>query len=183
MKKLTLLSFVFIGIIYSMVGCSKNSTGSTGPQGPAGPDNVTYSPWIAFNMTYEGIDTSVSANDSVYFQGISTVTLTQNVLDSDLVLLYVQTDFGTNGAETVIDAADLAPYLDVEYSLNTISLTSYGGNLINYGYTAFRFVIIPGTILATDSYLKNYTKEQLKTADYSVIAKALGISSSGSNTK
>jgi hypothetical protein len=181
MKKSRLAAFVFAGLVFAMVSCSKSSTGptgATGATGPAGPDSVYHSAWTAVNMTFQGVDTTGGANDSIWTQAISTQSITQNVLDSDLVLTYFYASTGLNGSgtPTVLEASDLSLDVDVEYSVGSIQIVSYGFDFAYNGVTEIRFVIIPGSVLVTNSVLKGMTKAQIKASSYSVISSALGIS-------
>jgi|ERR1022692_3376025 hypothetical protein len=174
MKKLKLVAFVFAGLGFvMMVGCSKATTGpagARGPAGPAGPDSVYHSAWVTLNMTFLGIDTALGsnlANDSVFQQSITASKITQVILDSGLVLTYFQNVDGS-----IVDVADYASFLDVNYSVGSVNITSYGVDVNGY---QVRYVIVPGAVLTTNSILKGYTKAQLKAANYSTVVKALGI--------
>ncbi len=174
MKKLKLVAFVFAGLAFLAVGCSKSSTGpagARGPAGPAGPDSVYHSAWISLNMPFVGLDSALSSNlafDSLFQQSISASKITQVILDSGLVLTYFQ-----NADGSIVDVADYASFIDVNYSVGNVNITSFGVDINGYNV---RYVIIPGAVLATNSILKGYSKTQLNAANYSVISKALGIS-------
>jgi hypothetical protein len=171
MKKLKLSAFVFAGIAFVMVSCSKGTTGpagATGATGPAGPDSVYHSAWTQLSMTQQ-IDAS---NDTFYVQDIAASAVTQVVLDSSLVLGYISFIDNT-GATNIFNASEL---LEITYSIGNVDLIApIDDSYTNTGYS-FRYVIIPGTVLVTNSILKNLTKAQIKASSYSVISSALGIS-------
>jgi hypothetical protein len=169
MKKLKLLAIAFLGIAFvSIVSCKKGDTGPAGPAGAAGPDSVIHSTWIPLSMTLQ-VDAN---NDSSYTQSITALNITQEIIDSGVVLSYIENLFVNDGS--IVDVSDYGGgYLDVTYNVGVINITSYFGDLSGAYY---RYVIIPGSILATNSVLKGYTKQQLKSVDYATITKALGIS-------
>ena len=171
MKKLKLLAVAVIGIaLVSIVSCKKGDTGPAGPAGPAGPDSVMHSAWIPLNLSLVG---TTSNGDSVYQQTITASAITQKILDSGVVLTYF-----ANGDGSIVDVSDYSTFLDIAYSLGTITVTSYGIDITGY---EVRYVVIPGSILVSNSILKSYTKEQLKSVDYVTISKALGLSDSKSS--
>ncbi|HVM87489.1 MAG TPA: hypothetical protein VMT76_04825 [Puia sp.] len=170
MKKLKLFSLALIGLAFiSIVSCKKGDTGPQGPAGPAGPDSVYHSAWIALNTPLAAtFPNSSGGTDSVYEQVITSTYITQEILDSGLVLSYIEDNNGN-----ISDISNYSGFLDVYYAVGKMTIDSYNVDLTNGGYV--RFVLIPGTILVTNSILKNYTKEQLKAIDYSVISKALNL--------
>jgi hypothetical protein len=173
MKKLKLFAFAVIGLaLVSVVSCKKGDAGPAGPAGPvgpAGPDSVIYSQWIPVTTPFVGVDAN---NDSVYEQVVTASAITQNVLDKDVVLAYIQLSDGT-----VSDIANFSTVLDVYYGVGTLTIDSYRIDLSQFGWSV-RYVIVPGTIAAGNSILKNYTRDQLRSVDYATIAKALGLSNS-----
>jgi hypothetical protein len=175
MKKLKLLAFVFIGLSVAIVSCKKGDTGpagAAGAAGPAGPDSVYYSSWAAVSTPFAGL----SGSDSVFEQIVTATAITQTILDQGMILTYIQLADGT-----VSDVADFSSFLDVYYGVGTVTLDSYGLDLSQFGWSV-RFVAIPGVVLSGNSVLKNYTKEQLKTVNYSVIAKALNLNTAKAKT-
>ncbi len=171
MKKLKLLAFIFIGLSMAIVGCSKKgdtgpagATGATGAAGAAGPDSVYYSNWTAINTPFAGLDGN---NDSVYEQIVPASAITQTILDQGVVIAYIELSDGT-----VSDVSDFSSFLDVYYGVGTVTLDSYGIDLSQAGWSV-RYIAIPGVVLAGNSILKNYTKNQLKAIDYSTLKKAL----------
>ena len=179
MKKLKLLAFVFIGLSVAIVSCKKGDTGPAGPAGAAGaagaagPDSVYYSSWAAVSTPFAGLSGS---GDTVFEQVVTASAITQTILDQGMILTYIQLADGT-----VSDVADFSSFLDVYYGVGTVTLDSYGLDLSQFGWSV-RFVAIPGVVLSGNSILKNYTKEQLKTVNYSVVAKALNLSIAKAST-
>jgi hypothetical protein len=168
MKNLKLFSSLAAFVAFMVVGCSKGTTGPAGATGPAGPDSVLHSAWTQLSMTM-GIDAN---NDTFYSQNITAAAITQNVLDSDLVLGYISF-IDASGAENVFNASE---EFEITYTVGNIELIDYLGDLSydNTGYS-FRYIIVPGTIL-TNSAFKQYTKAQIKTMSYSTVEKLIGTS-------
>jgi hypothetical protein len=167
MKNLKLVSVLLLVVSVAVVSCSK---GTAGPAGRAGSANVEHTAWITLAMT----QSIPQPADTIYTQTITAASITQAILDSGLVLCYLQTPGGT----TITDVADFSYALDVEISIGSIALTGFGTDFSGAG---FRYVIVPGSTLIANS-LKGYTKAQLKTMSYSAVSKLLGISeTSGSN--
>jgi hypothetical protein len=168
MRSLKLISILLLVISVVVFSCSK---GTAGPAGPAGPGNVQHTVWTVLNTPYAGQDTV--NNDSVFVGTVTAASVTQTILDSGLVLTYLQNPNGS-----IVEVSDLSTFLDVSYAVGTITLTSFVVNLTGYN---FRYIIVPGTTKIT-SALNSYTKEQLRTMSYSNIVKLLEITDKpGSN--
>jgi hypothetical protein len=164
MKNLKLYSILFVVCSMAIISCSKGTAGPAGPQGPPGPGNVQHTAWITLSTAYVGKD---SNGDSVFQQAVTAASITQTILDSGLVLSYILQPDGS-----IVEVSDLSIFLDVSYSVGTITLTSFGVDLsTNY---SFRYVIIPGTTTISSS-LGGYTKAQLKAMPYNQISKLLGL--------
>jgi len=178
MKTIRSFAFAVSVLAFVIAGCQKSGTGPAGPTGatgatgPAGPDSTIHSQWIVLNMSIAATYTDSSGNtDTLYTDTLPAPMITQTILDSGVILSYLSY-IDTTGATNVLNAADyFTPQL---FQVGQIALTSVNVDLSN-GYSC-RYVIIPGTVLATNSILKGYTKAQLKAADYNFIANALHIS-------
>lgn len=131
MRKLRLLSFCIISILFITVSCTKEGPegpvgasgaqgpaglqGPAGPAGPAGPvgtTNVTYSAWyttVAADWTAIG----GPPNWEEYRFSRAAPAVTQTVIDNGLVLCYMKNWPFDNGAGGVGRSADVAqlPYL------------------------------------------------------------------------
>lgn len=178
MKKLKLLAVVFAGLSFAVASCKKGDTGPAGAKGaagPAGPDSVYHSAWIQLSMDTLGTQTNSNGSiDTVYGQSITASIITQKIIDSGVVLSYIQNLFTNDGS--IVDVSNYGGgYLDVAYNVGTINITSFFGDLSG---ASFRYVVIPGSVLTTNSVLKGLTKDQLKAIDYSTLTKALNLSSS-----
>ena len=113
MKNLKLVSILLLVASVAVISCSKGTAGPAGPAGPAGTGNVQHSAWVTLAMT-EGVDPS--SGDTVFTQTIQASSITQNVLDSDLIVSYLLAP----GGGTITDVADFSYVLDVEYSVGSI---------------------------------------------------------------
>src|SRR5450432_3277895 len=86
MKHVKSLLAVATIVIMALVGCSKGDTGpagAAGPAGPAGPSNVMYSDWVTLNFTY-------NSNDSAFEDTLPAPAITSGILDSGVILSYIQ---------------------------------------------------------------------------------------------
>ena len=189
MKKLNLLAFVFACIAFGMVSCSKGSagaagaTGATGPAGPAGPTgsgNITYSAWTTLAMDIQNIEpNSGGGADTIYSQSITAPAITSSIIDQGIILSYIGIPGGaSNGTDTaVLSISEASTFIGVftqQFSVGEIDIFS-----LDFDYSGFlyRYVVVPGSVAAGNSILKNYTKDQLKAIDYSTLKKALNITS------
>jgi hypothetical protein len=157
-------------ISIGMTGCSKGNAGPAGPAGPSGPDSVFSSQWILLNFT-GSVDQS--SGDSVYDETIPAVSITKAILDSGIVLTYVNADDPTSGLYDVYDVSGLPEYFADEYSIGTIYITSFQ---VNQSGTPFRYVTIPGNLVQTTGTkrtYKGYTQEELKAMPYNQVQKVL----------
>jgi len=113
----------------------------------------------------------VTNGDSVYVQDLTVSKLTASVIRSGAVLSYLGSP--SSGDTAVANSADqgLYPFLDV----NTIELQSYG-YLNDFSFASsgllYRYVIIPGNVLATTS-LKNFSQQQLNRMTFTDVQKAI----------
>ncbi len=81
----TLLALVTI-VTFGITSCSKTGdTGPAGPTGPTGPDSVFSSAWIVLAPSGYINDNS----DSAYEQTIPAASITKAILDSGVILSYV----------------------------------------------------------------------------------------------
>ena len=164
MKQVKNLLAVATIVIMGLVGCSKGDTGPAGPAGPAGPDSVMYSSWITLALTY-------NTTDSLFEQKIPAPSITQGILDSGLVLSYIQyTDQNTN--EVHIQAiASLGSLIWDDYSVGNVNMFA-NLDLSDYLY---RYVAIPGStkVNGTAAKIKGYTPSELKAMSYEQVQKVL----------
>lgn len=171
MKKIKLFSLPALAVVIGLYSCSKGDTGATGAKGPAGPDSVYYSTWttIAFTGAY-------ADGDSSYGQVIPAANLTEGILDSGVVLSYIGQQ-GSGGFTDVAPVSEFGLFEDYEVGSITYSTspTSEGGiGTSENGYLALRYVLIPGSVLATSSTFKSLTKAQIKSMSYNSVLSALG---------
>ncbi|MBS1665737.1 MAG: hypothetical protein JST58_00020 [Bacteroidetes bacterium] len=179
MKKLKLIVLAFAGISLIMVSCSKNSSNSSTPKIT---DSVFYSNWMTISMTNQGpIDT---LGDSSFYQSITASKLTSAILNKGAVLSYIGVPgTGTSGTDTlVLSISDVYTYTLGTYLTQDLlpgSISIYSNH--DLSGKLFRYVLIPGTILTTNSVLKGLTKEQLKKVDFATVSKALATSNTTTN--
>jgi hypothetical protein len=154
----SILSFLSVGFLTFIMGCSKGSTGpagaqgpqgsqgTTGPAGPAGTANVTYSDWnYATNFRDTTIDGSL-----LNIADLAAPSITANDLDSATFAVYFTFGSGIFPLPYTSDAGGKP---------NIISFIPQAGKIIITRFTAdnsasvslsailqYRFIIIPGGI-------------------------------------
>jgi hypothetical protein len=179
MKNLKLFLFLASLVVLGMIGCSK-SAGPAGPQGPAGPDSVIHSPWIQLSMT-GFLDNN---NDTFYYQAIFAPAITQGVLDSGIILTYLDVPDQTTGADNLVAAA---VYIQEYYAVDSIYLYSFANGTtsgIDYSGLNYRYVVVRGTIsdgTFTSGPAKGLSKKQLQDMSYAAVQKLLGLPGKGSS--
>lgn len=155
--KISLLAVIVIGL-FSLVGCSKS--GST----TVVKDSIYYSPWLSITML------PTNAGDTTFAENVSASTVTASVVHSGAVLTYLGEPgypaAGDTAAESAIDFGLYATLVT-----GSIQLTSFFADFStsNSGLV-FRYVVIPGTVLATTKL----TPQQLKSMSYTEVTKLLG---------
>ena len=154
-------------IIIGMSSCSKGTTGPagpTGPKGPAGPDSVVYSNWITLTFTY-------NTNDSLFHDTLSAPTITAGILDSGVILTYIEFPDANNVAH-IQPVSALNYIISEDYSVGQINILSTQ-DLTNLQY---RYVTIPGSLAAGNSATRKvngYTTAQLKAMSYAQVQQVL----------
>jgi hypothetical protein len=179
MKNLKLFFLLFAAFAFGMISCSK-STGPAGPQGPAGPDSVIYSGWIQLSMS-AFLDNN---NDTFYYEAIHAPGLTKGVIDSGLILTYLDVPDQTTGADNLVNAA---VYIQEYYAADSIYLYSFAGggatSGVNYSGLKYRYVILPGTIkdgTISSGPAKGLTQQELQNMSYQAVQKLFGLPAKGS---
>jgi hypothetical protein len=167
MKQFRILLCAATIIIIGMSSCSKGTAGPagpTGPQGPAGPDSVVYSNWITLAFTY-------NPNDSLFHDTLSAPTITSGILDSGVILTYIQFPDANNVAH-IQPVSALNYIISEDYSVGEINILSTQ-DLTNLQY---RYVTIPGSKAAGNSATRKvngYTTAQLKAMSYAQVQQVL----------
>jgi hypothetical protein len=194
MKNLKLFLVGCLVISITIVSCSKGpagpagATGATGAagaggaagaQGPAGAngtDSILHSPWITLNVTIDTF-TNMGQPDSIFFDTLTAPAITQAVLDSGVILSYVQNLFNNDGS--IVNVLDYSGYLEVTYKVDEIDVSV----LSDISGAQFRYVVIPGSILTQSVSFKNYTKQQIRSMDFATATRLVNeaTNKSGSN--
>ena len=159
----TLLALLFI-TIFGLISCSKTGdTGPAGPQGPAGPDSVVYSAWIPLNFTY-------NSNDSLFEDTLLAPTITAGILDSGVILTYIQFP-DQNNIMHIQPVSSLNYIISEDYSIGKINILSTQ-DLTDLEY---RYVTIPGSKKANSTAfkVKGYTPQELKAMSYDQVQQVL----------
>jgi hypothetical protein len=164
MKHVKSLLAVATIVIMGLVSCSKGDAGPAGPVGPAGPDSVMYSDWITLALTFNN-------TDSLYEQTIIAPSITQGILDSGLVVSYIQYTDQNTGEVHIQSIASLGSLIWDDYSLGKVNMFA-NLNLSDYLY---RYVAIPGSkkVNGNTNKVKGYTTAELKAMSFEQLQKVL----------
>jgi len=146
-------------LITGMISCKKGDTGPAGPAGPAGPDSVVYSGWIELTPTY-------MPDDTVFLDTIPAPSITQAILDSGIILSYV--NIGTSDQPDVVPAASLNYIFSLEeFTAGNIYLTIFPN--FDLSGLPYRYVTIPGSKIEgnkSTGLVNGYTVKELKSMSY-----------------
>jgi hypothetical protein len=167
MKNFRSLMVTAVILIIGLTSCSKGSTGPAGPAGPAGPDSVAYSAWTPLALTYVAADT-------LFEETITAPSITQAILDSGIILSYVNFQ-EQNGTYHVIPTVGLlGAALFEDFSVGKINIAS----VQDYSTLPYRYVTIPGSLKtgnsASTQKVKGYTIQELKAMPYEQVQQLLG---------
>jgi hypothetical protein len=164
MKHVKSLLAVATIVIMGLVGCSKGDTGPAGPVGPAGPDSVMYSDWITLSLTFNN-------TDSLFEQTIAAPSITQGVLDSGLVVSYIQYTDQNTGEVHIQSIASLGSLIWDDYSVGKVNMFAN----LNLSDFLYRYVVIRGTtkINGTTTKIKGYTPSELKALSFEQLHQVL----------
>ena len=156
--KIFFLAVIVIGL-FSMIGCTKNNNSTTVVK-----DSVYYSPWLTITMA------PTDAGDTTFAGTVSASTVTASIVHSGAVVTYLGIPGDPAAGDTAAESAvDFGLYSTLV--TGGIQLLSFGGNdfsTSNSGFV-FRYVVIPGTILAGTKL----TPQQLKSMSYTEVTKLL----------
>jgi hypothetical protein len=164
MKQFRTLLALATFMIFGLISCSKTGdTGPAGPQGPAGPDSVVYSAWIPLNFTY-------NSNDSLFEDTLIAPTITAGILDSGVILTYIQFP-DQNNVLHIQPVSSLNYIISEDYSVGKINILSTQ-DLTDLEY---RYVTIPGSKKANSINIKvkGYTPQELKAMSYDQVQQVL----------
>jgi hypothetical protein len=166
MKNFRSLPVVAVILIIGMISCSKGSTGPAGPAGPAGPDSVVYSSWIPLALTYVPIDT-------LFEQKINAPSITKAILDSGVILSYVNFQDST-GYHVIPTSGLLGIGVFEDFAVGQINIQS----IRDFSTLPYRYVTIPGSLKtgnsASTQKVKGYTIQELKAMPYEQVQQVLG---------
>jgi len=181
MKNLKLILAASIAISVAIVSCSKGpagpagatgatgaagatgATGAAGQNGTNGTDSVLHSAWITLATTVDTF-TNNGNPDSIFVDTIPATSITQAIIDSGLVVTYVQNLFNNDGS--IVNTLTYAGFMEVDFLVGQINIEV----LSDISGAQFRYVVIPGSLLAS-SVFKGYTKQQIRTMDFATATK------------
>ena len=167
MKNFRSLLAAAVILIIGMISCSKGDTGPAGPAGPAGPDSVAYSSWTPLALTYVPADT-------LFEQVINAPAITKAILDSGVVLSYVNF-LEQNGTYHIVPTAGLTGIgIFEDFAVGQINIES----IQDFSTLPYRYVVIPGSLKtgnsASTQKVKGYTIQELKAMPYEQVQQVLG---------
>ena len=164
LKFLSITSVLFLAITIIIASCSKDGpagpAGAAGPQGSpgangangaagpagaagaAGTANVIYSAWLTVLFKPDTVRTAGVLDTVGFFVDIAAPKLDINILDKGEIKVYVRIGDAANPSVFPLPflSVNSSVYIDVSYSIGTISLYSNG----NLSALPFRYVLIPG---------------------------------------
>lgn len=156
-----LFLIVSFSALISVTGCKK--TYNTVVQ-----DSVYYSSWTPLALTMH-VGTN---NDTVYYQDFNNSRITAKIISRGAVIGY----FGqiVNKDTTLSVASDWATYYGVlqQLQVGVLDLSALVDISYSKGGFLYRYVIIPGNVLANSS-LKDMSKDQLSKMKFTDLQQAL----------
>jgi hypothetical protein len=173
--KIFFLAVTVIGFAALSGGCKKTYTTVV-----QSADSVSSSGWLTLSTQPTIID---SYGDTGYVQTFNNSAITSAVINDGVILSYL--GYTTTGTGTTTDTvAEAALEYDVytTYQVGSVTIESPAadngglGDLTNSGLF-YRYVIVPGSVLATT----NLTKQQAKSMSYTQITAALAKAKQTSN--
>ncbi len=159
--KIFFLASAAVGF-FSLIGCSKSNNTSA-------PTSVYHSPWQTITMA------PTDAGDTAYTGTISASKVTAAVVNGGAVLTYLgQPGFPAAGDTAAESSIDFGLYTTlVPGSIDLLSLGYLNDfSTSNFGFL-FRYIVIPGNVLATTGL----TRQELKSMNYTEVTKALNSTS------
>jgi hypothetical protein len=165
MKLFRSIFCVAVIIVIGLASCSKSgSTGPAGPAGPPGPDSVISSGWISLSTPY-------NANDTLFEGTIPASALTESILDSGLILTYI--NFSTTSVADIQSVSALNYFISEDYTVGQINILSTQ-DLTGLPY---RYVIIPASKTTGNSAatrkVNGYTTAQLKAMSFAQVQQVI----------
>jgi hypothetical protein len=171
--KISLLAATVIGFLSLTGGCKKTYTTNV-----SSADSVLSSPWMTFQMDEELID---QYGDSAYFASFNNSAITQAVVNDGVLLSYFGVEESTGTGTTTDTLAEAATEFGAytTFAPGSVTIETYtssengAGDLSTniYGYF-YRYVIVPGSVLASTGLTKQQAKSMTYTALTAAIAKA-----------
>ena len=151
--KIFFLAVIVIGFISLAGGCKKTYT------------TVVQSKDSVFSSGWQEITTTYVSSDSAYEATITNSAITQSIVSDGVVLAYL--GYVSSANDTVGELAGE----DGVYTLFTVGslqvISPYGDLTYSNSGFFFRYVIVPGSVLATN----NLTKQEAKSLSYTEITK------------
>ncbi len=164
LKFLVLTGTVSVIAIISLVGCKKTTNNTTVVK-----DSIYYSSWAALSMQLN-VDAN---NDSIYYQDFDNSRITQSVVSSGAIIGFFGITDGS-GDTTALDVAELSSYYNIEQqiSVGVLDLSALTDLSYSNGGFLYRYVIIPGNVLANSS-LAGLTRIQLQHMSFTDVQKSV----------
>ena len=170
--KISLLAATVIGFVFLTGGCKKTTENIT-----QGTDSVYSSGWLTISTPVQ----TDSYGDTIYQDVFNNSAITSAVVNDGVVLSYMgytaSTGSGTSVDTIAESALEFATY--TLYAVGSVTIYTYpyddGGfgdlTTANSGLL-YRYVIVPGSVLASTKLTKQQAKSMTYTALTTAIAKA-----------
>jgi hypothetical protein len=167
--------FLAVGAVgfFSLIGCSKSNNSTPVSQS----DSVYSSGWLNIVMTVE----TDQNGDTAYTQTFDNSGITAAVVNDGIVLSYI--GFSSTSGPTTDTIAEQALEYNVltNFQVGSVNIESFPPDEGGFGDLStastglfYRYVIVPGTVLATTGL----TRQQLKSMNYTEVTKVLHSASS-----
>jgi hypothetical protein len=176
--KISLLAAIVIGFISMTGGCKKTTENIT-----QGTDSVYSSGWLTISTPV----VTDQYGDTAYQETFTNSAITSAVVSDGVVLSYMGYTESTGTGTTTDTVAEQASEFGVytSYVVGSVIIDSYPTDEGGYGDLTtgtsgllYRYVIVPGSVLATTKL----TKQQAKSMSYTEITKALTAAKTSSAT-
>ena len=172
--KLLVLAVASMTALFFTVGCKKTTTNTTVVK-----DSIYYSSWTPLSMTLN-VDAN---NDSIYSQDFNNSKITQSVVSSGAIIGFFGLTDGS-GDTTALNVAELSAFYNIEQqiSVGVLDVSALADLSYANGGFLYRYVIIPGNVLANTS-LKGMTQQQLTHLKFTDVQKALTAASTSTGNR
>jgi len=176
--KISLLAATVIGFASLNTGCKKTTENIT-----QGTDSVYSSGWLTYQMQEVPLD---NVGDSGYEATFTNSAITQAIVNNGVILSYLGVSESTGTGTTTDTLAESASEFGIytTFAPGSVTIETYSTALNGAGDLSsdvsgyfYRYVIVPGSVLASTGL----TKQQAKSMSYTAITAAIAKAKQASN--